>query len=195
MVIRPNSRQIPSSLEYTSSKLYHDLLYAYLQSLSLPGDRTYRYVPSNLATHERLAEVLGVKRLTAGKYLKGLQELELVGAKEKGKYKLPVLPSEFAYLVPNDVLIELVNSKIQYIVSIYVFFCMLSFNQREITFSMAAVKNVIGVSTTNYHNSQLVNGALEYLESLGLLKLYTKYYVKQTIKVVSRVTNEIQKPS
>jgi hypothetical protein len=146
-------------------------------------------------THERLAEVLGVKRLTAGKYLKGLQELGLVGAKEKGKYKLPVLPSEFAYLVPNDVLIELVNSKIQYIVSIYVFFCMLSFNQKEITFSMAAVKNVIGVSTTNYHNSQLVNGALEYLERLGLLETDLKILANRSIKIVRKVTNELRLPS
>ena len=170
LYIRPNSRQIPSFNEYTSDKKYLDIMYGYLQTISLPGRDGIRYVKALDINATKLGKELGMTRQTAGKYFINLQELLLVGAKEDGKYELTFIGEEFAYLVPNDVLELLVSTKMPHIISMYVFFCVLSYNRPKIEYALNAVKGFIGIAMNTYSNSYIVTDALDKLQEIGLLK-------------------------
>lgn len=168
--VRPNSRQIPSSIEYTSDKMYNDLMYAYLQSVSLPGKKGVRYVKSSDASAAKLSRELDMSRQTVTKYFKYLQSIWLVGEKKDGKYDLLFISEELAYLVPEDVLIEIVKKKQRHAVSVYVFFCQLSFGRPIIEYALNAVKAYTGVATNTYSNSYIVTDALDVLQDLKLLE-------------------------
>jgi len=191
--IRPNSRQIPSSVEYTSDKLYNDLMYGYLQSISLPMRDGRRYVNASDVSFVKLASALNISRQTASMRFKNLQDLYLVGLKKLSKFELLLIGNEFAYLVPNDVLVKLVETNTPHIISMYVRFCELSYKQNQILYHTSKIKEEIGISTNTSNNSHILIDALDELQDLGLLKhrdeRVTKKGVWKTKKYVTDITN------
>lgn len=192
--IRPNSRQIPLIIDYAGHPDYSDLLYGYLQLVSLPGKNRVRYVSSAEVTGVKLGQVLGITRQTASKKLKGLQELGLVGEKKAGKLELGIFENDEAMLVPMDVLQVLVDTKIPHILSLYVYMLNRYMGaQGEFNYVLSTVKDFIGISSATYSNSYTITEAMEKLDELGLLKYRqvvqgndTGY---KTVQMVDQVTN------
>jgi len=193
LFIRPNSRQIPSSIEYTGDKYYHDLMYAYLQTISLPGRDGVRYVTSADVKFTKLGAALGIHRNTAKKYFEELVEIQLLD-KVGTKWELSFVGEGYAYLVPNDILEMLVETGMNHIVSVYVFFCVLSYGQDNIEYALNAVKSFIGIGTDTYSNSYIVTNALDKLQELGLLE-HIEFRTQEngqwkSQKIVRKVKNE-----
>lgn len=170
--IRPNSRQIPSHIEYTSSKLYNDILYGYLQSISILEPDGSRSIKTNQATASGLESIIGAKRQTISKYLKGLIMLGLMSEKVKGKYYLYPLAADYAKLVPLDVLNSLIETKTTHILSLYVYLMGRYFaaNQQPFGYKLNTVKDSIGISSQTYSNSDIVTNIMDKLNSMDLIK-------------------------
>jgi DNA-binding transcriptional regulator YhcF (GntR family) len=172
--IRPNSRQIPKHREYTASKLYNDLMYAYIQSVSTEITDGYRHTDSKLLSWVNLSKELDITPITAKKRFLGLQELQLIGVKKRGKYDVFPIAREYASLIPLDVVEKIVRESIPHSMSIYVDMMNRYIANREegFRFTLTSVKENIGISTNTYNNSEVVTGALEGLDRLGLIEYW-----------------------
>ena len=168
--IRPDSRQIPSHREYIGSNDYFDLLYGYLQSISIEDGDGSRFVFSRDVNQTRLGEYFGVTRQTMGTKIKGLQKLKLLSEKQGTKYRLTTLPTEYAALVPFDVLQAIVEQKVKYSISLYAYFLKryAANEYQSFPWSLPNLKATIGLAQ-DQDNSNKVHAALQILQDLGLL--------------------------
>ena len=90
MQIQKNSRQIPSNEMITSNKNYSDILYGYLQHLSLLDEEIgIRYIPKNMVKYTAIAEELGVARQTVSKKFNNLIDQGLVVLDAANKRYMP----------------------------------------------------------------------------------------------------------
>ena len=112
MEIQENSRQIPSDIKYTSSKNYSDILYGYLQHMSIMDPCTNaRYVKRADINYVKIAEDLNITRQTVSKKFKALVEEGLLIENKYNKiYFLRVLEPSLAALLPDDTLRVLINT-------------------------------------------------------------------------------------
>lgn len=173
LFIQPNSRQIPSSTDYTAHPLYNDLIYGYLQSISKPGKDGVRYVSASDATRTKISQALGISSPTVKKYFEGMQEMLLIGPKNKGVYELTFIAEDYAYLVPQNVLEKIIARKTVRTLSIYIWACSLGW-KGQFTYLLSTVKSYIGLSTATADNAHIVTESLDILQELGLLKHGTK---------------------
>ena len=194
LFIRPNSRQIPSHSDYTSHPLYHDLIYGYLQSISLLDKDGNRYVKAGDASRAKISSALGISSPTVKKYFEGMQCMYLIGPKENGKYLLNFIAEEYGYLVPLNILERIIGLKKIRLLSMYIWFSMMSYDNSTVYYSMNGVKKFVGLSTNTADNGHLVKEGLDDLQSLGLLR-HSEVTVMEdgrykTKKMVRDVKNE-----
>lgn len=173
-----NSRQLPSTIDYCANKKYNDLMYGYLQSISLSNRDCYkddRVVDKASINFTKMGSMLKISRQTASKYFKNMIAMGLIEENtEKKCYLLKKLPADCAYLIPKDTLQLLVDTLSEKCISTYVFlfglYC--SNDLKPYTVSLSAIKLFVGMSDENGHNNSIFTHIFFVLKKLGLLEYH-----------------------
>ena len=170
MEIQKNWRQIPSNEKITSNKNYSDILYGYLQHLSLlDEDLGIRFIPKSNIKYTAIAEELGVTRQTISKKFNNLIDQGLIVLDSANKrYVLSTLEAELATLLPDDTIRILCNtlqerclSVLSYLLKTYV-----QHGERACEVNMDIIKAHVGLSKTNRgSNNEWLRIFLLYLSS------------------------------
>ena len=120
--IQPNSRQIPKIKNICSNKKYYDILYAYLQCISVRDEEDgERYVSKKDINFSKLGEMFNLSRQTVSTKFKSLKELGLVEEINKDKIKIIKLDADLATLVPYNTLKLITDTLSENTISTYTF--------------------------------------------------------------------------
>lgn len=175
MEIQKNSRQIPSNEKITSNKNYSDILYGYLQHLSLlDEDLGIRFIPKSNIKYTAIAEELGVTRQTISKKFNNLIDQGLIVLDSANKrYVLSTLEAELATLLPDDTIRILCNtlqerclSVLSYLLKTYV-----QHGERACEINMDIIKAHVGLSKTNRgSNNEVIKDIFIILKQLGFIE-------------------------
>lgn len=184
MVIKKNSRQMPSTTSIVREKDYCDLLYAWLQCNS---ER------ENVNTSRRRIEKKKVKwasierdftrelsdgtiekamsRKTIAKYFSYLIDSNLVSDEGDEYYYLTVLDGSEANLIEYNTLLKMMNVFQKNSINIYIYlfnkYYTSSFQPFIATFRQ--IKEYIGIATTTTSNNAIIDDTIDILKRLGLL--------------------------
>lgn len=184
MVIKKNSRQMPSTTSIVREKDYCDLLYAWLQCNS---ER------ENVNTSRRRIEKKKVKwasierdftrelsdgtiekamsRKTIAKYFSYLIDSNLVSDEGDEYYYLTVLDGSEANLIEYNTLLKMMNVFQKNSINIYIYlfnkYYSNSFQPFIATFRQ--IKEYIGIATTTTSNNAIIDDTIDILKRLGLL--------------------------
>lgn len=184
MVIKKNSRQMPSTTSIVREKDYCDLLYAWLQCNS---ER------ENVNTSRRRIEKKKVKwasierdftrelsdgtiekamsRKTIAKYFAYLLDSKLVSDEGDDYYYLTVLDGSEANLIEYNTLLKMMNVFQKNSINIYIYlfnkYYTSSFQPFIATFRQ--IKEYIGIATTTTSNNAIIDDTIDILKRLGLL--------------------------
>lgn len=184
MVIKKNSRQMPSTTSIVREKDYCDLLYAWLQCNS---ER------ENVNTSRRRIEKKKVKwasierdftrelsdgtiekamsRKTIAKYFAYLLDSKLVSDEGDEYYYLTVLDGSEANLIEYNTLLKMMNVFQKNSINIYIYlfnkYYTSSFQPFIATFRQ--IKEYIGIATTTTSNNAIIDDTIDILKRLGLL--------------------------
>ena len=201
MQIEKNSRQIPKTKEFTSSKKYYDILYAHLQVLSeWDGDNSHsRIVPKSSINFTKLSEAVGLTRQTVKNKIDKLKELGLVEELADGSFKLIILKEDVAFLAATDTLSVLVSTLNKNAISIYIYLLnrYIANKEQEFTFTYKQLKDYCGISGTTRSNDYIVINILLVLEKLGLIQYEMKGQVDENTGIykdvlcMKKVSNKI----
>lgn len=206
MEVKKDSRQVPSTKEICSNKLYSDTLYAYLQCVSeWEIEADYRFVRKKDVNFKQLAGVFGVSRQTLSTKFHRLIDLGLVQADEtKGIYILNLLPPKEAYLIPEPTLKKLSYAFNERSISIYVYLFnrFVMNNMKPYEFTLEQLKLWVGITTKTRSNDVVITSILEVLQLCGLInyRLVEKrdesnFNNIKTIYQIIEVKNEIKTPT
>ena len=198
MEIQKNSRQIPKIENYTADKQFNDLMYSYIQEhsyIETINGVTSRYF--NKMTYQELADVLGATRKTATAHFKHLLDLgliELDSAKSQKRFKVNVLDSNIASLVPFETLRKINASLSRYAISIYVYLLNRFIANGEAPFSptLKQLKMFIGISYTSSNNDDMIKDILQILELIGLIDKVNEYDGSKTHIKILKVSNVVK---
>ncbi len=203
MQIQKNSRQIPSNEKITSNKNYSDILYGYLQHLSLLDEEVgIRYIPKNMVKYTAIAEELGVARQTVSKKFNNLidQGLVVLDAANK-RYILSTLEAELATLLPDDTIRVLCNTLQERCLSVlsYLLKTFAQHGQNPCEVNMDIIKAHVGLSKTNRgSNNEVIKDIFIILKQLGLIEYHVYKEMDQTTGgyrsryILDRVDNRVQ---
>lgn len=203
MQIQKNSRQIPSNEKITSNKNYSDILYGYLQHLSLLDEEVgIRYIPKNMVKYTAIAEELGVARQTVSKKFNNLidQGLVVLDAANK-RYILSTLEAELATLLPDDTIRVLCNTLQERCLSVlsYLLKTFAQHGQNPCEVNMDIIKAHVGLSKTNRgSNNEVIKDIFIILKQLGLIEYHIYKEMDQTTGgyrsryILDRVDNRVQ---
>ena len=184
MVIKKNSRQMPSTTSIVREKDYCDLLYAWLQCNS---ER------ENVNTSRRRIEKKKVKwasierdftrelsdgtiekamsRKTIAKYFSYLIDSNLVSDEGDEYYYLTVLDGSEANLIEYNTLLKMMNVFQKNSINIYIYlfnkYYSNSFQPFIATFRQ--IKEYIGIATTTTSNNAIIDDTIDILKRIGLL--------------------------
>ena len=184
MVIKKNSRQMPSTTSIVREKDYCDLLYAWLQCNS---ER------ENVNTSRRRIEKKKVKwasierdftrelsdgtiekamsRKTIAKYFSYLIDSNLVSDEGDEYYYLTVLDGSEANLIEYNTLSKLMNVLQKNSISIYIYlfnrYCANGYQPFVAT--LRQIKDFIGIATSTTSNNAIIDDTIDILKRLGLL--------------------------
>jgi DNA-binding transcriptional ArsR family regulator len=177
MEILSNSRQIPSVPQYTANKQYSDLLYGYLQHISLLDNATgIRYIPKKNVKYTEIAEAIGMTRQTVSKRFNDLIAQGLIYYNEMQKtYTFLKLEKELATLLPSETVRVLCNtlkdrclSVLSYLLKTYI-----QHDMKSCEVNMDIIKAHVGLSTKNRaKNNEVIKDIFLLLERLGLIKYH-----------------------
>ena len=191
MVIKKNSRQMPSTTSIVREKDYCDLLYAWLQCNS---ER------ENVNTSRRRIEKKKVKwasierdftrelsdgtiekamsRKTIAKYFSYLIDSNLVSDEGDEYYYLTVLDGSEANLIEYNTLLKMMNVFQKNSINIYIYlfnkYYSNSFQPFIATFRQ--IKEYIGIATTTTSNNAIIDDTIDILKRLGLLDYKLKVF-------------------
>jgi len=171
--IQPNSRQIPKSKNICASKKYYDILYAYLQCISVRDEESgKRYFSKKDINFSKLADIFNLSRQTVSTKFKNLKELGLVEEINKDTFQLIELSADIAALVPYNTLKLITDTLNENSISTYVYLlnCYYSNNCQPFQFTLDQVKSYIGISTSTRSNNDIITNILYVLEKIGLIK-------------------------
>lgn len=183
MVIERNSRQIPSNEKYTANKNYSDILYGYLQHISLLDEVTgIRYIEKKDIKYTKIAEDLGVTRQTISKKFNSLIDQGLMSFDvENKRYLLRVLEAELAALLPDDTVKVLCNTLQERCLSVLAYL-LKTYIQHDgsCEVNMDIIKGHIGLNKANRgSNNEIVRDIFMVLKKLGLIE----YRIEKSIDV------------
>ena len=203
MQIQKNSRQIPSNEKITSNKNYSDILYGYLQHLSLLDEEIgIRYIPKSMVKYTAIAEEIGVARQTVSKKFNNLidQGLVVLDATNK-RYILSTLEAELATLLPDDTIRVLCNTLQERCLSVlsYLLKTFAQHGERQCEVNMDIIKAHIGLSKTNRgSNNEVIKDIFIILKQLGLIEYHVNKEIDKTTGgyrsryILDRVDNRVQ---
>lgn len=161
-------RQIPKIKEICASKLYNDLVYSYLQTIS---DEEGKILKFNMNNRE-IGEKVGLSRQTVATKIKNLEELELLKfIEDTDEYELIILEPNIAALIPEDTLKLLIDTMNEKTISIYVYLFKRFYANKNnpYTVTYTQLKDWIGVSTKSTSNNHVISNILTVLKKIGLL--------------------------
>lgn len=175
MEIQKNSRQIPSDKIYTANKSYSDILYGYLQHISLLEENLmYRYIPKADIKYTAIAADLSLSRQTVSKKFNNLVEQGLLSYDaEKKWYILNNLEAELATLLPEDTVRVLCNTLQERCLSIlaYLLKTYVQHGKDECEVSLDVIKGYVGLNVANRGtNNDIVRDIFIVLQKLGLIE-------------------------
>ena len=199
--IKKDSRQVPKVKEITANKKYYDILYAWLQCVSIYDERTgERTVGKKEINFSNLASMFNLTRQTVSKKFNNLIELGLVTKREKD-YVVQPLTTDIASLVPYKTLKLITDTLSEHSINTYVYlFNRYYANQCQgFQFTLAQVKENIGICSSTRSNDDTVTNILYVLEKLGLIKYHmttveqtnTSFKNIKTIYELEWLTNEL----
>ena len=171
--IQPNSRQIPKAKSICANKKYYDILYAYLQCVSVRDDNlNKRFFYKKDINFSKLGEMFDLSRQTVSTKFKNLKELGLVIEINKNTYQLVELESDLASLIPYNTLKLMTDALNENSISAYVYLLnnYYSNNCKPFQFTIEQVKSYVGISTTTRSNNDVITNILYVLEKIGLIK-------------------------
>lgn len=192
---RANSRQILSNLEDKAfpnnqdykeknnitaeaklKTLYDDILYGYLQTISIKlDDSNKRYINKNQISFSNIAKQLGKTYQTISKHFKILEGLGLIVEDKLNKrYEIVILSNDNCALIPNDVLTVLTNIAHPRAISLYAYFLKrhLSSKDNAFNFTKTSLNSYLGISTNNRRDN-IVEDCLKFLAYLKLIEYDT----------------------
>ena len=173
MQIQKNSRQMPKTQKIISEKYYSDILYAYFQGISLRNETTnIRWFPKSMVNFSNLESVIGISRQTISKKFKKLVELGLIAYQEEEDiYILPNLNAADAFLIPFDTLRKMTNTLNENTISTYIYLInrYIANNEQSFDFTLAGIKEFLGLGTKSNSNNYIIIDILEVLSLLGLI--------------------------
>lgn len=153
MEIQRNSRQIPSSQKYTANKNYSDILYGYLQHMSVLDESLgARIIPKKDIKYTEIADDLGLTRQTISKKFNNLMEQGLVFLDVKNKrYVLCNLEAELATLLPDETIRILCNTLQERCLSIlaYLLKTYVQHGGKPCEVNLDIIKTYVGLSASN----------------------------------------------
>lgn len=161
-------RQIPKIKEICASKLYNDLVYSYLQTISNEEGKILKFNMNN----REIGEKIGLSRQTVATKIKNLEELELLKfIEETDEYELIILEPNIAALIPEDTLKLLIDTMNEKTISIYVYLFKRFYANKNnpYTVTYTQLKDWIGVSTKSTSNNHVISNILTVLKKIGLL--------------------------
>lgn len=161
-------RQVVADKSITSSKSFNDFLYAWIV-LHSEEENGERYIWKRTFVLSQLESELGITRKTIKHYMDSLIELGLL-ADMNDKLILTDLSIE-GFGVEDDILQQLVDFKMRYMVSIYVFLKKgyWAAGGRQLIVSISHLKEYVGLSVNTRSNNKIIVGILETLRVSGLL--------------------------
>ena len=203
MEIQKNSRQIPSSDKITANKNYSDILYGYLQHLSLLDEEMgIRYIMKSDIKYTTIADELGVTRQTISKKFNNLIDQGLVVLDSANKrYVLSTLEAELATLLPDDTIRVLYNTLQERCLSVlsYLLKTFAQHGNQPCDVNMDIMKAHVGLSKNNRgSNNEVIRDILMVLKQLGLIEYHIRKEMDaatggfKTYYVLDRVDNRVQ---
>ncbi len=179
--IQSDSRQVPKTKDICANKKYYDILYAYLQCISVRDEKSkIRYFSKKELNFSKLGEIFNLSRQTVSTKFKNLKELGLVVERDSETYKLVELSADLASLVPYKTLKLITDTLNENSISTYVYLlnCYYANGCQPFQFTLEQVKSYIGISTATRSNNDTVTNILYVLEKVGLIK-YSLTTLKQ----------------
>ena len=200
--IKRDSRQVPKVKQICADKRYYDVLYAYLQCISIYDEKTgERTVGKKEVNFSRLASMFNMSRQTVSKKFNNLMDLGLVTKRDDDYFLISELANDIASLVPYKTLKLITDTLSEHSINTYVYL----FNRyyasgcKGFQFTLAQVKENIGICSTTRSNDDTITNILYVLEKLGLIKYHlstkeqtdTSFKNIKTIYELEWLTNEI----
>jgi Mn-dependent DtxR family transcriptional regulator len=179
--IQSDSRQVPKAKDICANKKYYDILYAYLQCISVRDEKSkIRYFSKKELNFSKLGEIFNLSRQTVSTKFKNLKELGLVVERDNETYKLVELSADLASLVPYKTLKLITDTLNENSISTYVYLlnCYYANGCQPFQFTLEQIKSYIGISTATRSNNDTVTNILYVLEKVGLIK-YSLTTLKQ----------------
>jgi len=161
-------RQIPKIKEICASKMYNDLVYAYLQTIS---DDEGRILKFNLNNTE-IGTKTGLSRQTVASKIKNLEKLELLKfIEETNEYELITLDPHIAALIPEETLHVLLDAMSEKSISIYVYLFKRFYanKNKPYTVTYAQLKEWVGITTKTTSNNSVISNIMTVLQKVGLI--------------------------
>lgn len=171
--IQTNSRQVPKTKTICANKKYYDILYAYLQCVSVRDEYDgKRYFYKKDINFSKLGEIFDLTRQTISTKFKNLTELGLVIKIDENTYQLLELEPDIATLIPYKTLKLLTDALNQNSISTYVYLLNQYYSNgcKPFVFTIEQIKKYIGISTSTRSNDEIVNNILYILQQIGLIR-------------------------
>jgi len=200
--MKRDSRQVPKVKQICADKRYYDILYAHLQCISSYDEKTgERTVGKKEINFSKLSAMFNMSRQTVSKKFNNLVDLGLVTKKDENSFLILPLANDIASLVPYKTLKLITDTLSEHSINTYVYL----FNRYYATgckafqFTLAQVKENIGICSTTRSNDDTITNILYVLEKLGLIKYHmttkeqddTSFKNIKTIYELEWLTNEI----
>lgn len=191
--IEKNSRQVPKTKQVITNKSYHDIVYAYLQVNSLLDENNIRYIDKKQVKFTQIAAALGISRQTVSTKIKGMITMGLIiENNEKGRYELTTLDNSIALLIPAETLRKMTSALSENAINVFIILLNNWFrnNQKSYQFTLANIKENIGISTKTRSNDYIITDILEVLAQLGLISYHLEEAItKECFKTIYRLDN------
>lgn len=203
MQIEKNSRQIPSNERYTANKNYSDILYGYLQHMSILDEALgMRYIEKKDIKYTKIAEDLGVTRQTVSKKFNNLVEEGLLSFEGSSKrYYLLVLEAELATLLPDDTVKVLCNTLQERCLSVlaYLLKTYVQHKEQPCEVNLDVIKGYVGLNKANRgSNNEIIRDIFIVLSRLGLIQYKVEKALDQatgghkTRYILEEVNNQVR---
>lgn len=161
---------------FIQNKKINDSLYGFLLSQAKEIDNQYIIFKNDLPTQNKICEKINIKSIsTLRTYLNNLIDNNYL-IQQNDKYIINN-PEKTYFEIPFDTLSQLVNSKINYIIKIFIYFGQQMQYKDATHFTIAKLIDLLGLGIHNNASSyQKINNILDYLKTYNFID----YTDKQT---------------
>lgn len=202
MEIQKNSRQIPSDKVYTSDKKYSDILYGFLQNISVLEEKTrIRYILKKDISYVKIADILGMHRQTiSSKFNNLIKQGLIIYNSDENRYELVMINPSLAALLPNETIRVLCNNLKERSLSIlaYLLKTYIQHGEEPCQINLDIIKSQVGLCASNKgYNNTVILDCFSLLQKLDLIQVHKeKIKDKKTggfkdIYILDKVNNQV----